>query len=204
MSLALGVLVHANHARRGGRRVGQRGDKPQQGPADRRPEGVHHPGAGPARERKTHRDQSRPQSLGPSPEPAGEPGNLLGEGLARARVLLAHEPAHPYRRHGELADRWRTTGESQVGAVYSARSVPASWAGRLPDGRPGLDPDDRVGHLDRLQGHALHGGNQQLVHLRPYFVRGAALWTTPHSGRAVSVDLNLHHTKIDSHPAYAG
>ncbi len=95
MSLALGVLVHANHARRGGRRVGQRGDQPQQGPADRRPEGVRHAGVGPAHERKAHRDQSRPQSLGPPPEPAGDPGHLPDEGIARARVLLADEPAHP-------------------------------------------------------------------------------------------------------------
>lgn len=96
VSLALGVFVHADHAGRGGRRVRQRGDQSQQGvAAHRRPEGVRHPGAGPARERKTDRDRSRSQSLGPPAEPAGEPGHLLGEGLARTGVLRADESTHP-------------------------------------------------------------------------------------------------------------
>lgn len=114
MCLALGVLVHANHAGRGRWRVGQRGDQTQQGPADRRPEGVRHPGAGPALERKNHRDQSRSQPLGPSAEPAGEPGHLLGEGLARAGVLLADER----RTRNDTAANLPTAGRSRGNCRY--------------------------------------------------------------------------------------
>jgi hypothetical protein len=59
-TLALGVFVHGDHAGHSDGRVRQRGDQPQQGvPADRYPKDVRHPGAGPARECKTDRDQRR-------------------------------------------------------------------------------------------------------------------------------------------------
>jgi hypothetical protein len=103
-ALALGVPVHADHAGYCGGGGRKRGDQPQQGvQADRNLEGVRHPGAGPARERTTDRHRRRPQPLGPSPEPAGETGYLLGEGHALAGFLLADEPPHPQRHHDELA-----------------------------------------------------------------------------------------------------
>lgn len=185
-ALALGVLVHADHAGYCGGGVRKRGDQPQQGvPADRNLEGVRHPGAGPARERKTDRHQRRPQPLGPSPEPAGETGYLLGEGHALARSLLADEPPHPQRHHNELARRRQITRESQVGAVHSPRPAPAPRAGRPPCGRTGLDPDDRVDHLDRFHQHALDRGKQQLVQLRQHFAHGEGLSTTPPSSQTI-------------------
>lgn len=164
----------------------KRGDQPQQGvPADRNLEGVRHPGAGPARERKTDRHQRRPQPLSPSPEPAGETGYLLGEGHALAGFLLADEPPYPQRHHDELARHRKITRKSQVGAVYSPRPAPAPRTGRPPCGRTGLDPDDRVDHLDRFHQHTLDRGELQLVQLRQRFVHGEGLSTTPPSSQAI-------------------
>lgn len=154
-------------------------------PADRNLEGVRHPGAGPARERKTDPHQRRPQPLGPSPEPAGESGYLLGEGHALAGFLLADEPPYPHRHHDELARRRQITRKSQVGAVYSPRPAPAPRTGRPPCGRTGLDPDGRVDHLDRCHQYALGRGEQQLVQLRQHFVHGEGLSTTPPSSQAI-------------------
>ncbi|WKX15852.1 hypothetical protein [Streptomyces sp. NL15-2K] len=92
----LSEFVHADHAGHVDGRARQRGDQPQQDvPADRYPKDFRHPGAGPARERKTDRDQRRSQSLGPSAEPAGEPGHLLGERLTRTGALRQTKPTHP-------------------------------------------------------------------------------------------------------------
>ncbi|WP_265566324.1 hypothetical protein [Streptomyces hygroscopicus] len=66
----------------------------------------------------------------------------------------------------------------------------ASTSTRTPDRPPvlrsyGLDPDDRVDHLDRFHQHALDRGKQQLVQLRQHFVHGEGLSTTPPSGQAI-------------------
>lgn len=58
------------------RRIGQRDDQSQQSvPADRCPQGVRHAGAGMG---KADREQHRSQPFGPTTEPAGQPGHLLG------------------------------------------------------------------------------------------------------------------------------
>jgi hypothetical protein len=86
--------------------------------------------------------------------------------------------------------------------MRSARPAPASRAGRPPDGRPGLNPDDRIGHLDRLHGHTVDRGEQQLIRLRQHFVHGEGLPTAPHSGRVIPGGLDRRHTKIDSDAVY--
>ncbi|MET9565320.1 hypothetical protein [Streptomyces tauricus] len=58
---AFALGVHADHAGSCGGGIRKRGGQSQQGvPADRNVEGVRHPGAGPARERKTDRHERRP------------------------------------------------------------------------------------------------------------------------------------------------
>ena len=95
-ALALGVFVHADHA---GRAVAGSGSEAISLSRVFRLTGaskasVIRAPARPASARPTD-DQRRSQPLGPSAEPAGEPGHLLGEGLALAGVLRADEPPHP-------------------------------------------------------------------------------------------------------------
>lgn len=56
--------------------------------------------------------------------------------------------------------------------MHSPRPAPAPRTGRPPCGRTGLDPDNRVDHLDRFHQHALDRGKQQLVQLRQHCVHG--------------------------------
>lgn len=69
--------------------------------------------------------------------------------------------------------------------MYSPRPVSALGTGRPSCGRTSLDPHDCVGHLDRLQQHALDRGEQQLIQVRKHFVHGEGLSTTPPSSRAI-------------------
>lgn len=69
--------------------------------------------------------------------------------------------------------------------MYSPRPASTPRTGHLPCGRTGIDPDDRVGHLNRFHQHALHRGEQQLIQLRPHFVHGEGLSTTPPSSPAI-------------------
>ena len=103
-------------------------------------------------------------------------------GMGEERGFAPEVRAAVVRAVGRLADRGLLVLAVARRGLPPGR--PASQPGRPPDG-PGLDPDDRVGHLDRLHKNALHRGEQQLIQLRPYFVHGMALLTTPHSGRAI-------------------
>lgn len=116
--------------------------------------------------------------LNSRPAPVGDPVQQEASGVAA-------EPPHPQRQHDELARRRQITRKSQVGAVYSPRPAPAPRTGRPPCGRTGLDPDDRVDHLDRFHQNALDRGKQQLVQLRQHFVHGEGLSTTPPSSQAI-------------------
>lgn len=115
------------------------------------------------------------------------PGTCSTKVMRSAGFLLADEPRHPQRHHDDLARRRQITRRSQVGVVYSPRPAPtpAPRNDRPSCGRAGLDPHDRVDHLDRFHQHALDRGKHQLVQLRQHFVHGEGLSTTPPSSQAI-------------------
>jgi hypothetical protein len=95
-ALAGGVLVDADHPRRGHVRLGKRVDQAKDGAAaDGHPQDGGQAGAGPARQGKPHCCQGRTQTLGPLTVPAGQTRYLLDEGASHARGVLADEPDGP-------------------------------------------------------------------------------------------------------------
>lgn len=93
VTLAGGVLIDADHPRRGHLRLGQGIDQAQyRAPADGHAEDGGQPGAGSSGQGKTDRGQSGTQPLGALTVPAGEAGYLFHEGPPRARGVAAAEP----------------------------------------------------------------------------------------------------------------
>lgn len=128
-ALAGGVLVDADHPRRGDIGLGQRIDQPEhRAAADGQPENTGDAGTGPARKGQADRGQGGAQPLGPLTVPTCQAGYLLDEGTACAARVPAGEPTDPQLENNTSATARHISGEPQVGAMNPVRPDSADRA----------------------------------------------------------------------------
>jgi hypothetical protein len=106
-------VVHPEHRHRPYRRVGQPADHPQQGgAADHQPQPGAEPSGGAAGQRQPGRGEHPAQPDAASGIPAGQSGDLLGEGPLRTVRTLTEVPPNPNSI---------TTDEPLIGASATRR-----------------------------------------------------------------------------------
>jgi hypothetical protein len=121
-ALASGVLVDADHPRRGDLGIGECVDEPEhRAAADGYPENAGDAGSGPAREGQTDHGQRGAQPLGPLTVPACQAEYLLDESTARTPRVPADEPTDPQLENDASATARHVSGKPQLGTMHPVR-----------------------------------------------------------------------------------
>lgn len=179
-ALAGGVLVDADHPRRGHFRLGQRVDQAQDGaPAHGHAEDGSRPGAGPAGQGETDCGQGRTQPLGALAMPAGQAGYLLHEGSARAHGVPAPEPPNPELEYDASSGARYVGGKPQVGAVNPGRPGSAPRTGGAGRGAVRVNAHHLDIHVHRQHRDVRDRWEQQLLQPEHDLFHGPELSAQP-------------------------